>query len=159
MIQQVVGLLHIALSFIMSIYFLWAQPSLDYYYLLYFIILNISWSLFNNECALSYLFKIIQNPDYKMGSTEDVEDYNMILGETFAKLFLYYILFMYVFNLLFITIRYTGLRNKLFILLLGCAYLLYTCMLRVSKGEHKKVLQDFNALINTVFLGYFALNK
>ena len=159
MIQHVVGLLHIALSFIMSIYFLWAQPSLDYYYLLYFIILNISWSLFNNECALSYLFKIIKNPEYKMGSTLDVEDYNAVLGDTPAKLFLNYVLFMYVFNLLFIATRYTGLRNKLFILLLGCAYILYTRMLRVAKDEQKNVLQEFNVLINTVLLGYFTLNK
>ena len=159
MIQQVVGVIHVAFSFILSIYFLWARPSLDYYYLLYFIILNISWSLFNNECALSYLFKIIQNPEYKMGSTLDVEDYNAVLGNKPAKLFLNYVLFMYVFNLLFIATRYTGLRNKLFILLLGCAYILYIRMLRVSKDEQKKVLQDFNVLINTIMLGYFALNK
>jgi hypothetical protein len=123
------------------------------------IICYISWSLFNNECALSYLFKIIQNPDYIMGSTLDVEDYNAVLGDTPAKLFLNYVLFMYVFNLLFIATRYTGLRNKLFILLLGCAYILYIRMLRSREGKHKKVLQTFNVLINTVLFGYFALNK
>ena len=159
MIQQVVGVIHVAFSFILSIYFLWARPSLDYYYLLYFIILNISWSLFNNECALSYVFKLIQNPDYKMGSTLDVEDYNAVLGNTLAKVFLNYILFMYVFNLLFIATRYAGLRNKLIILLLGISYILYTRMLRVSKDEQKKVLQTFNAFINTIMLGFFALNK
>jgi hypothetical protein len=94
-----------------------------------------------------------------MGSTLDVEDYNAVLGDTPAKLFLNYVLFMYVFNLLFIATRYTGLRNKLFILLLGCAYILYTRMLRVAKDEQKNVLQEFNVLINTVLLGYFTLNK
>ena len=66
---------------------------------------------------------------------------------------------MYVFNLLFIATRYAGLRNKLIILLLGISYILYTRMLRVSKDEQKKVLQTFNAFINTIMLGFFALNK
>ena len=158
MIQQVVGVIHIALSFIMSLYFVWAPASLDYYYLLYFIILSISWSLLNNECGLSYLFKVIQNPDYKMGSTDDVEDYNAVLGSV-APTFLNYILFMYIFNLLFIAIRYEGLRNKVFVGVLVIAYLLYIRMLRIKDGEEKKVLQELNALINTLVLGHFALNK
>ena len=159
MLTKSVGLIHIVLSFIFSIYFVWAPASLDYYYLLYFIILNISWSLLNNECAFSYLFKVLKNPEYKMGSTEDVEDYKAVLGDKNSILFLNYILFMYIFNLLFIANRFPGLRNKLFLLLLAGAYVIYIRMLRSIEGEQKKILQESHAFINTIILGYFVLNK
>ena len=50
-----------------------------------------------NECAISYLFKYIGDPNYQMGDNEEVEDYNVVLGSTSGNIFLnMYFLCMYL---------------------------------------------------------------
>jgi len=155
-LQKSVGIVHVVFSFIFSIYFIWAPAQFDIYYLIYFLLLSISWSLMKNECALSYLFKYLENPNYKMGDTTDVEDYNAILGPVAGNAFLNYILYMYVFNLVFITWRTKGRRNQLAILLATLSYGLYILMLRLSKKkEQKDIFQMSNLVINSILLGYF----
>jgi len=154
-LQKSVGIVHVVFSFIFSIYFIWAPAQFDIYYLIYFLLLSISWSLMKNECALSYLFKYIENPNYKMGDTTDIEDYNAILGPVAGNAFLNYILYMYVFNLGFIALRFKDTRNQLATLLAAVSCILYITMLRYSKGEKKDTLQTANLIINTFLLGYF----
>ena len=154
-LQKSVGLIHVLLSFILSIYFLWASPQFDKYYLVYFLLLSISWSIMKNECGISYLFKYIGDTNYKMGDSEDVEDYNAILGSTYANIFLNYILIMYIFNLGFIALRFKGAGNKLAVILAAIAYGLYITMLRIAKIEQKEILQTSNLVINSILLGYF----
>ena len=108
-----------------------------------------------NECALSFLFKYIEDPNYKMGDSEDVEDYNAILGPAYGNVFLNYILSMYIFNLGFIALRFKGAGNKLAVILAAIAYGLYITMLRIAKKEQKEILQMSNLVINSILLGYF----
>ena len=154
-LQKSVGFIHVVLSFIFSIYFLWAPARFDLYYLVYFLLLSISWSIMKNECTISYLFKYIGDPNYQMGDNEEVEDYNVVLGSTAGSVFLNYVLFMYVFNLVFITWRTKGLRNQLAVLVATISYGLYILMLRLAKKEQKDILQTSNLLINSILLGYF----
>jgi len=154
-LQKSVGFVHVVLSFIFSIYFLWAPARFDLYYLVYFFLLSISWSLMRNECAISYLFKYIGDSEYKMGDTADVEDYNAVLGPTAGTLFLNYVLFMYVFNLVFIAVRFKGWRNQLAVVVATVSYGLYISMLRLAKKEQKDILQIGNLVINSILLGYF----
>jgi len=154
-LQKSVGFVHIVFSFIFSLYFLWAPAGFDIYYLVYFFLLSISWSIMKNECAISYLFKYIGDADYKMGDTADVEDYNAVLGSTAGNIFLNYVLFMYVFNLVFIALRFKGARNQLAVLLATVSYGLYIIMLRLAKKEQKDILQTSNLVINSILLGYF----
>ena len=159
MLQQIVGMAHVVFSFILSIYFLWAPAKYDYYYLLYFLVLNISWTLFKNECAVSYLFKLIDNPEYKMGSTTEVADYDSVLGPSSSTVFLNYILFMYIVNLVFIGIRFSGEQNKLVIILTGASYALYIFMLRkIQDKKQTNILQTIHGFISTLVLG-FLLHK
>jgi hypothetical protein len=155
-LQKSVGFVHVVLSFIFSIYFLWAPARFDLYYLVYFLLLSISWSIMKNECAISYLFKYIGDPNYQMGDNEEVEDYNIVLGPTAGNIFLNYVLFMYVLNLVFIALRFKGWRNQLAVILATVSYGLYILMLRLSKKkEQKETLQTANLLINSILLGYF----
>ena len=154
-LQKSVGFIHVVLSFIISIYFIWAPAQFDKYYLFYFLLLTISWSLMKNECAISYFFKYIGDPNYKMGDTTDVEDYNAVLGPAAAKVFLNYVLFMYIVNLVFIALRFKGVRNQLATLLVAVSTSLYLTMLHYSKGEQKETLQTANLVINSILLGYF----
>ena len=155
-LQKSVGFIHVVLSFIFSIYFLWAPARFDLYYLVYFLLLSISWSIMKNECAISYLFKYIGDPKYQMGDNEEVEDYNVVLGPAAGSIFLNYVLFMYVFNLVFIALRFKVWRNQLAVLLATVSYGLYILMLRLSKKkEQKDILQTANLVINSILLGYF----
>jgi hypothetical protein len=154
-LQKSVGFIHVVLSFIFSIYFLWAPARFDLYYLIYFFLLSISWSLMRNECAISYLFKYIGDTNYKMGDSEDVSDYNAVLGPTAGSVFLNYVLFMYVFNLVFIATRFKGWRNQLAVVVATVSYGLYILMLRLAKKEQKDILQTMNLVINSFLLGYF----
>jgi hypothetical protein len=155
MLQQIVGMGHVVLSFILSIYFLWAPANLDFYYLIYFLLLNISWGLFKNECFISYIFKILENPKYEMGSTSEVSDYEAVLGPKLAVIFLNYILFMYLVNIIFIATRYKGFKDKILILSAGISYLLYVSILRTSEDKQKAVLKNTNIFIMTLILGVF----
>ena len=154
-LQKSVGFVHVVLSFIFSIYFLWAPARFDLYYLVYFLLLSISWSIMKNECAISYLFKYIGDADYQMGDSAEVEDYNAVLGPTIGNIFLNYVLFMYVFNLVFIALRFKGQRNQLAIVIATLSYGIYISMLRLAKKEQKDILQMSNLLINSILLGYF----
>jgi hypothetical protein len=154
-LQKSVGFVHVVLSFIFSIYFLWAPARFDLYYLVYFLLLSISWSIMKNECAISYLFKYIGDANYQMGDSAEVEDYNAVLGPTAGNIFLNYVLFMYIFNLVFITLRFKGQRNKLAVILATVSYGLYILMLRLSKKKQKDILQTSNLVINSILLGYF----
>jgi hypothetical protein len=154
-LQKSVGLVHVVFSFILSIYFVWAPAQFDIYYLIYFLLLTISWSLMKNECAVSYLFKYIENPNYKMGDNTEIEDYNAILGPVVGNIFLNYVLYMYVFNLGFIALRFKDTRNQLATLLAAVSCVLYLTMLRHSKKGQKDTLQTANLVINSFLLGYF----
>jgi hypothetical protein len=154
-LQKSVGLVHVVFSFILSIYFVWAPAQFDIYYIIYFLLLTISWSLMKNECAVSYFFKYIGDSNYKMGDTTDVEDYNAILGPAAANVFLNYVLFMYIVNLGFIALRFKGVRNQLATLLAAVSVGLYLTMLRNTKGEQKDTLQTANLVINSILLGFF----
>jgi len=154
-LQKSVGLVHVVFSFILSIYFVWGSSKFDIYYLIYFLLLTISWSLMKNECAVSYLFKYIENPNYKMGDNTEIEDYNAVLGPVAGNIFLNYVLYMYVFNLGFIALRFKDTRNQLAIFLAAVSCVLYLTMLRHSKKEQKDTLQTANLLINSILLGYF----
>lgn len=108
-----------------------------------------------NECAISYLFKYIGDSDYQMGDNEEVEDYNAVLGPIAGSVFLNYVLFMYIFNLVFIALRTKGIREQLAIVVATVSYGLYISMLRIAKKEQKDILQTSNLLINSILLGYF----
>jgi len=62
---------------------------------------------------------------------------------------------MYVFNLVFIALRFKGLRNQLAVILATVSYGLYILMLRRAKKEQKDILQTANLVINSILLGYF----
>lgn len=153
MLQQLVGVGHVVVSFVISIYFLWAPARFDYFYLVYFLLVNISWTLFKNECIVSYLFKVLENPGYQMGSTTDEADYGSVLGPTGSALFLNYVLLMYTVNLVVIGLRLPQRNNKNLIVLTGVSYILYIAMLRqVENPDVKIALQTIHGLVNAFVL-------
>ena len=67
-IATILGAFHITTALLLSVYGLvFSKSWFDGVIILYFILLVISWTLFNGECLLSYIYKLYKNPNYKAG--------------------------------------------------------------------------------------------
>jgi hypothetical protein len=121
------------MSVVVAFYFVWRRPSFDKYFLLYFILMNLSWVLFKDECLISYIYKKVENPDYVLGETNTVDDYDRIFGKELSKIFLGILIpILYVFNLAVI-----GFNKKIWgAMLLGIAsFIVYISSLRVMEDN------------------------
>ena len=72
-----VGFLHFVFTIILSLYgFIFNKSWFDDVYILYFMSLLISWTLFNGECVVSYIYNLYRNPNHKAG--EDLISYDVL---------------------------------------------------------------------------------
>jgi hypothetical protein len=154
MVDVIIGTIHIIFSFLISIYSLWRRPSYDFLYLLYFLLLNISWILMKNECVVSYLIKTLEDDSYKLGENLEVEDYQSVLGSKGASAFLNFILFMYAFNVMFVLLKgQLPAKVKMFVLASLVSYLVYIFSLRSQLSlDAKDIIGQFHLLISFVTL-------
>jgi hypothetical protein len=132
MIDRIIGFIHMILSFIASIYFLWRNDDYDIYYIIYFCIVNISWVFMKNECIISYIAKKIHNNDYNLGDNLDIEDYDSIIGKEISNIFLNYVLLMYIVNLLVI-VYVSDIKTVLKVSLLGVLFSYTSYILSIRK--------------------------
>ena len=154
---QIIGIIHIILSAIISVYFLFATKSFDIYYVLYFLLLNLSWIYMANECFFAYLFKKIENSNYKMGSNTELTDYKAVLGDLPAEMFRQYLLTAYFINLVFILSRsFTG-NEKIILGLVTLTYIIYIQSIHFPNKSLKKISINFHELFCIIALGIFGL--
>ena len=166
MLSNILGYLHIILGVFLSLYFLWRNQVLDVFYILYFIGMNISWVLFNNECVVSYIFKRMNNPNYKMGENIKIDDYDHILGTTGSSIFTHFLLIMYVINLIIvICLGDVDILSKKLLMVGIFSNLVYLFSLRSELSKQNKDIIKYShlglnlgvlvAIVNT----YFPVNK
>ncbi len=74
-----IGILHIAIPFIMMLYVMFAPVWLDKWMFLYVTLLGLHWAVLNGECLISYIYKVGKNSSYAPGSTKELEDINEVL--------------------------------------------------------------------------------
>jgi hypothetical protein len=154
---QIIGIIHIILSAIISVYFLFGTKSFDIYYVLYFLLLNLSWIYMANECFFAYLFKKLENSDYKMGSNTELADYKAVLGDLPAEMFRQYLLTAYFVNLVFILSRsFTG-NEKIILGLVTLSYIIYIQSIHFPNKALKKISINFHELFCIIALVFFTL--
>jgi hypothetical protein len=162
MFSDILGYLHLILGFGASVYFLWRNEVLDVFYILYFIGMNISWVLCKNECIISYIFKRMKDPNYKMGDNIKVDDYDYILGHTGSNIYTQYLLIMYVINLIIvICLGDVDILTKKLLLLGIFSNLVYLFSLRTDLSTQNKDIIKYShlglnlgilvAVVNTYF--------
>ena len=158
MIDKIIGLIHIILSFILSLYFIWRKDEYDIYFILYFCIINISWVFMKNECIISYMAKKLHNNDYKLGDNLNIEDYDSVISPEISNFFLNYVLLMYIVNLLVI-VYISDIKTVLKVSLLGVlfSYTSYVLSLRKEIND-RRFYNTLNLLANSVPLILFGLN-
>jgi hypothetical protein len=154
---QIIGIIHIILSAIISVYFLFSPKSFDIYYVLYFLLLNLSWIYMANECFFAYLFKKLENADYKMGSNTELADYKAVLGDIPAEMFRQYLLTAYFINLVFILSRsFTG-NDKIILGLVTLTYIIYIQSIHFPNKTLKKISINLHELFCIIALVFFTL--
>jgi hypothetical protein len=52
----------------------------DDIFILYFVLLVLSWTLFKGECAISYIYNLYKNPNYKVGEDATASDILELFG-------------------------------------------------------------------------------
>lgn len=154
---QIIGIIHIILSGIISVFFIWGPKSFDLYYVLYFLILNLSWIYMANECLFAYLFKKIENSEYIMGSNTELADYKAVMGDLPAEMFRQYLLTAYFINLVFILSRsFTG-NEKIILGLATLTYIIYIQSIYFPNKTLKKISINLHELICVLALVFFTL--
>jgi hypothetical protein len=161
MLHNIIAYIHVLISFIASIYFLYRNNNYDIYYVLYFCILNISWTLFNNECIISYAYKKLHNTDYKLGETTDIKDYDIVLGKKNSMVFLNYILVMYAFNFMYLLFFSKSIQSiSIPMIVAFLSFMIYIVILRKKEDSDKKdLVQGVNFISNSILLSFIIHSK
>jgi len=78
MIGKVIAVTHLIIAFLYSFYaFIFPKNFVhDYLYFVLLTTIQISWLLFQHECPFSYFYKQIHYPNYKVGHTTTLDDFN-----------------------------------------------------------------------------------
>jgi hypothetical protein len=78
MIGKVIAVIHLIIAFLYSFYaFIFPRNFVyDYLYFVLLTTIQISWLLFNHECPFSYFYKKIHYPNYQIGHTTSLDDFN-----------------------------------------------------------------------------------
>jgi len=147
-INTIVGILHFLFATIIPFYGILCKKSwFDYIYILYTILVIISWTFYNGECMLTYYHKKQQNKNYNAGEdSTDLTDMNILFG---SKEIVYYVITITIF--LNTISEYIVLqRNQFSIYLyttLPLFHIIYTMLLRTQTNLHKNkeflFLQEF----------------
>lgn len=151
MVPTLLAYVHVIMSIMVAFYFVWRQPSFDMYFLLYFILMNLSWVLFRDECLLSYIYKKLENPAYTLGDTVTIDDYDLVFGKDLSKIFLgIFIPLLYVLNL--VIIGHSMPKTRGFILIGIASFAAYIASLR-SSDSNKALIKYGHGSIYTGLLG------
>ena len=115
-----------------------------------------SWTLFNNECLISYAYKKLGDTNYKLGETTDVEDYDTVLGKNNSLIFLNYILIMYAFNVMYLLFFSKSIQSlNIPITAAFLSFILYIISIRMNThSDNNNLIRGINFISNFILLGF-----
>lgn len=112
--------------------------------------------MFKDECIISYLFKKINDPNYELGKTIKVDDFEFILGTHISDIMInYYIPLMYIINFAFI-VCLGNINNiiKGFMILSVISYCMYIYSVKSNmSNQNRQIIRKIHSVIITIFLG------
>jgi hypothetical protein len=62
---------------------------IDDIFILYFVLLVLSWTLFKGECVISYIYNLYKNPNYKVGEDATASDILELFGNNKTVYFIF----------------------------------------------------------------------
>ena len=83
---MLVGLLHSAWTVFIAIYAFVLPSKYDFVYMIYVLLLVISWLLFKDECVVTYIYRKMMDPSYTLGeSAMSLDDASDIFGKSVVE--------------------------------------------------------------------------
>ena len=148
------GTLHAMVGPLASSYGLIFNKSwVDDVFILYFVLLVLSWTLFKGECVISYMYNLYKNPNYKAGEDSTASDILEIFGNNETIYLIYSI------SLTILTVTSTSillLRNgysKYILYSSILLFLLYIAMLKmIQSPSSSSVFFIVNEVVRYSFL-------
>jgi hypothetical protein len=130
-INKLVGLFHALFATFISLYgILIPKQQFDYIYILYALLVAVSWTFYNGECILTYYIKKYYNKTYKSGEEpSDLKDMYLLFGnKDIVDAVVNFFLVIYVISLGIVL--YRNKFSKYVYFLLPTTLLFYTFCLR-----------------------------
>lgn len=151
--DKIVGIIHLLLALYISFYgMIFSKNSFDFIYILYTILISISWTFYNGECPLTYYIKKINNDNYIAGTeSTDIKDMYLAFG---SKEIVYYIITISLFMTsisYYLVLKRNNYPNYIYILL-PIMQLLYILSLRI---QHKNLYKNKIFLLFQEFFKYY----
>jgi hypothetical protein len=102
------------------------------------------------------MYKKLDNNNYKLGQTTDVEDYDIVLGKKNSMIFLNYILIMYAFNIMYLLFFSKSIESiKIPVVMAFLSFMLYILIIRNEVDSDKKdKIQRINFISTLILLGF-----
>lgn len=124
--KELIAYFHLVTTFILGTYFFWGNIKFDRFYILIFMAINISWVVLSNECIITYFYKKIHDSNYEIGTSIDLDDFSLLVGEQNAKYFIWFLRASYALSLLVVLYR-SKFNNTVNIALLAAfiSYIFY----------------------------------
>jgi hypothetical protein len=157
MLNQVIGIFHALFAIAISFYgIIFRKSWFDVLFVLYTLIVLISWTFYNGDCPLTYYIKKDYNQNYVAGEDPtDLQDMYLVFGN---KEIVYIIITIaVVFNVIssFIVLKRNGFSSYIYYGI-PCFHLLYLISLRTFTNLHKNgiflFLQNIFKIIFIIYL-------
>jgi hypothetical protein len=158
-LDKIIGFFHFLISIFNAVYgFIFKKNRFDYVYIIYSIIVFLSWTFFNGECIITYIIKKHNDKNYKIGdNSTDLKNMYLLVG---SKNNIYIIISLLIlFNVisLFIVLKRNNFPKIIYISY-PIIKLLYTFLLRIclniSENTLFQTIQYIIRIILIIFLYY-----
>jgi len=153
--MDLIAVIHVIQVLLTATYIFWRSYTpaqyriyLDTIFIYFVILLPFSWLVFNNECIISYIWKKMQDKDYKQGTTYNAPDLDISLGVFSGPL----IAFLFAMICLSIIVLFTIYRiNIVYALLYTVFFVVYLYLTRI-KIDHSGLFFSLFKLVYMLIL-------
>lgn len=137
-------------------YLIFQNNIFDTFYVFLFILGKLSWIFCKDECIISYLFKIVENPKYKLGDNfNELQDTNKKHKNKYAQLSIILFPFLYATNIILINLRSHIIPTIWMNIIIEFyfVYLYYIHSLKKHNNINPQLVLCFK-MVYTIILGY-----
>ena len=160
-LETAIGLTHCAWTVFIAIYaFIISKArGYDFYYMGYMLLLVISWLLCKDECLVTYVYKIMLNPNYVLGQDANrLSDSEAIFGKTPMSIFININMLFTISSIYLVNKRNNFAPSYLWILFILC-FTIYLFIMRkfYAPKFYETYLKKYNPAFRILFFGITCL--
>lgn len=151
---MIIGLIHSAWTIFIAFYAFVTPHAYDFYYILYILLLVMSWLLMKDECFVTYLYKKWSDPSYVIGTDGmDLADAELIFGKDAVRFGIQILMVFTVTSISMVSQRSKLAPNYVWIPFVVC-FVIYLFTLRkfFHPRFYREYLEPWNPTFRTIFM-------